>query len=101
MATTESQTPSWCSGFIALGAFSAAVSVMAAAYAAHGQSLNGSSPAMVQSAVHLMQFHALGLILVGILGNFKLLLYSGLVVTCFGLCSKDQDSQAATGHRIR
>ena len=71
MATTESQTPSWCSGFIALGAFSAAVSVMAAAYAAHGQSLNGSSPAMVQSAVHLMQFHALGLILVGILGNFK------------------------------
>lgn len=71
MATTESQTPRWCSGFIALGAFSAAVSVMAAAYAAHGQSLNGSSPAMVQSAVHLMQFHALGLILVGILGNFK------------------------------
>jgi uncharacterized membrane protein YgdD (TMEM256/DUF423 family) len=61
----------WPSGFIVFGALSAATSVIGAAYAAHGQSLNGSSPAMVQSALQLMQFHAIGLILVGILANFR------------------------------
>jgi uncharacterized membrane protein YgdD (TMEM256/DUF423 family) len=69
--TTSPKPARWPSGFIALGAFLAALSVMAAAYAAHAQSLNGSSPGMVQSALHLLQFHALGLILVGILGQTR------------------------------
>ena len=71
MENSTTHASRWPSGFIAFGALSAAISVIASAYAAHGQSLYGSSPAMVQSALHLMQFHALGLILVGILLNFR------------------------------
>jgi len=67
--TTRPDQVHWPFGCIAVGAFSAAFSVMASAYAAHAQSLNGSSAGMVQAAIHLMQFHALGLILVGILGQ--------------------------------
>ena len=69
--TTRPDQVRWPFGFIAVGAFSAAFSVMASAYAAHAQSLNGSSAGMVQAAIHLMQFHALGLILVGILGQTR------------------------------
>jgi uncharacterized membrane protein YgdD (TMEM256/DUF423 family) len=69
--TTRPDQVRWPFGFIAVGAFLAAFSVMASAYAAHAQSLNGSSAGMVQAAIHLMQFHALGLILVGILGQTR------------------------------
>ena len=58
----------WPTGFIALGAFMAALSVMASAYASHGNSLNGTSPLMVQASLNLLQFHSIGLILIGILG---------------------------------
>ncbi|MEN9995946.1 MAG: hypothetical protein RL462_722 [Pseudomonadota bacterium] len=71
MEHTLSKSLRWPSGFIALGAFLAAFSVIASAYAAHAQSLNGSSAGMVQSALQLLQFHALGLILVGVLANFR------------------------------
>jgi uncharacterized membrane protein YgdD (TMEM256/DUF423 family) len=61
----------WPTRFIALGAFLAALSVIASAYATHGNSLNGTSPLMVQASLQLLQFHALGLILVGILGQSR------------------------------
>jgi uncharacterized membrane protein YgdD (TMEM256/DUF423 family) len=61
----------WPTGFIATGAFLAALSVISSAYATHGNSLNGASPLMVQAALQLLQFHALGLILVGILGQSR------------------------------
>jgi len=61
----------WPTGFIAIGAFLAALSVISSAYAAHGNSLNGSSPLMVQAGLQLLQFHAVGLILVGILGQSR------------------------------
>ncbi len=64
-------TPRWASVYIALGSLLAAASVILAAIAAHGTSVSGSSSGMVQNALHLMQFHALGLILVGILGEFR------------------------------
>jgi uncharacterized membrane protein YgdD (TMEM256/DUF423 family) len=46
----------------------------------------GSSPIMVQTALHFLQIHALGLILVGILGLFRpheirLMLAGGLFVS--------------------
>ena len=72
----------WPKGFIAMGALLAALSVIASAYAAHANSLNGSSPLMVQASLNLMQFHSLGLILVGILGqsrqNEKRLQFAGV-----------------------
>jgi uncharacterized membrane protein YgdD (TMEM256/DUF423 family) len=71
MENSTGRASRWTSGFIVFGALSAAISVMGAAYAAHGQSLYGSSPAMVQSALQLMQFHAVGLILVGVLTQFR------------------------------
>lgn len=71
MEYTPPTTSRWPSGFIALGAFLAAFSVIASAYAAHAQSLNGTSAGMVQSALQLMQFHAIGLILVGVLASFR------------------------------
>ena len=61
----------WPAVFIAMGALLAALSVIASAYAAHANSLNGSSPLMVQASLNLMQFHSLGLILVGILGQSR------------------------------
>ena len=61
----------WPTVFIAIGALLAALSVIASAYAAHANSLNGSSPLMVQASLNLMQFHSLGLILVGILGHSR------------------------------
>ncbi len=61
----------WPTGAIATGAFLAAVSVIASAYATHGNSLNGSSPLMVQASLQLLQFHALGLILLGVLGQSR------------------------------
>ena len=66
--TTE---PRWPTGFIAMGAFMAALSVMGSAYASHGNSLNGTSPLMVQASLNLLQFHSIGLILVGILGQSR------------------------------
>ena len=71
MEHSTGQARRWTSGFIVFGALSAAISVNGAAYAAHGQSLYGSSPAMVQSALQLMQFHAMGLIMVGVLSQFR------------------------------
>jgi len=62
---------SWPKGFIAMGAFMAALSVIASAYASHGNSLIGSSPAMVQASLNLLQFHSIGLILLGILGQSR------------------------------
>ena len=61
----------WPFRFIAMGALLAAISVIASAYAAHGNSLNGTSPSMIQAALHLLQFHAIGLILAGILGHSR------------------------------
>ena len=61
----------WPTGFIAVGAFMAALSVLASAYASHGNSLNGTSPLMVQASLNLMQFHSIGLILIGTLGQTK------------------------------
>lgn len=84
---TQVQTtvPRWPSGFIATGAFLAAFSVIASAFAAHGMSLNGSSPQMVQTGLHFLQFHSLGLVLVGILGQSrpkeKRLLVAGALFT--------------------
>ena len=49
----------------------ATLSVIASAYATHGNSLNGTSPLMVQASLQLMQFHSIGLILVGILGQSR------------------------------
>jgi uncharacterized membrane protein YgdD (TMEM256/DUF423 family) len=71
--TTQAQMPParWPSALIALGAFLAAFSVISSAYATHGASLNGSSPLMVQTGLHFLQFHSLGLILVGILGHTR------------------------------
>lgn len=66
-----SNSPRWATSFIALGALLAAASVILSAVAAHGTSVNGSSAGMVQTALHLMQFHTLGLILVGILGESR------------------------------
>ena len=63
--------PNWPSRFIAIGAFLAALSVVSSAYATHGNSLNGTSALMVQASLQLLQFHALGLILVGILGQSR------------------------------
>ena len=67
-AVTEKR---WPTGFIAMGAFLAALSVISSAYATHGNSLNGASPLMVQAGLQLLQFHAVGLILVGILGQSR------------------------------
>ncbi len=61
----------WPIRFIAIGAFLAALSVVSSAYASHGNSLNGTSPLMVQASLQLLQFHAIGLILVGILGQSR------------------------------
>jgi len=61
----------WPTGFIAVGAFMAALSVLASAYASHGNSLNGTSPLMVQASLNLMQFHSIGLILIGTLGQTR------------------------------
>ena len=61
----------WPTGFIATGAFLAALSVISSAYATHGNSLNGASPLMVQAGLQLLQFHAIGLILLGILGQSR------------------------------
>ena len=66
--TTLQPWPKW---FIAMGAFMAALSVIASAYASHGNSLIGSSAAMVQASLNLLQFHSIGLILVGILGQSR------------------------------
>ena len=63
--------PNWPTRFIAIGAFLAALSVVSSAYATHGNSLNGTSPLMVQASLQLLQFHAVGLILVGILGQSR------------------------------
>ena len=66
-----------------MGALMAALSVIASAYASHGNSLIGTSPAMVQASLNLLQFHSMGLILVGILGqsspNEKRLLAAGVL----------------------
>ena len=66
-----------------MGALMAALSVIASAYASHGNSLIGTSPAMVQASLNLLQFHSMGLILVGILGqsspNEKRLLAAGVM----------------------
>ena len=66
-----------------MGALMAALSVIASAYASHGNSLIGTSPAMVQASLNLLQFHSMGLILVGILGqsspNEKRLLAAGIL----------------------
>ncbi len=65
----QTTSPRWPKGFIAMGALMAALSVIASAYASHGNSLIGTSPAMVQASLNLLQFHSMGLILVGILGQ--------------------------------
>ena len=65
----KSRQRQWPFRFIAMGAFLAALSVIASAYAAHGNSLNGTSPSMIQASLQLLQFHAIGLMLVGILGQ--------------------------------
>jgi uncharacterized membrane protein YgdD (TMEM256/DUF423 family) len=66
-----------------MGALMAALSVIASAYASHGNSLIGTSPNMVQASLNLLQFHSMGLILVGILGqsssNKKRLLAAGIL----------------------
>ncbi|MEI7974377.1 MAG: DUF423 domain-containing protein [Betaproteobacteria bacterium] len=67
----QTTSPRWPKGFIAMGAFMAALSVIASAYASHGNSLIGSSPAMVQASLNLLQFHSIGLILVGVLGQSR------------------------------
>ena len=67
----QTPSPRWPKGFIAMGAFMAALSVIASAYASHGNSLIGSSPAMVQASLNLLQFHSIGLILVGVLGQSR------------------------------
>jgi uncharacterized membrane protein YgdD (TMEM256/DUF423 family) len=61
----------WPTRFIAGGAFLAALSVISSAYATHGNSLNGTSALMVQASLQLLQFHSIGLILVGILGQSR------------------------------
>jgi uncharacterized membrane protein YgdD (TMEM256/DUF423 family) len=61
----------WPTRFIAIGAFLAALSVISSAYATHGNSLNGTSALMVQASLQLLQFHSIGLILVGILGQSR------------------------------
>ena len=61
----------WPTAFIAMGALMATLSVIASAYATHGNSLYGTSPLMVQASLQLMQFHSIGLILVGILGQSR------------------------------
>ena len=72
MEQLQASTPRrWPTGFIATGAFLAALSVISSAYSAHGNSLNGASPLMVQAGLQLLQFHAVGLILVGILGQSR------------------------------
>ena len=63
--------PNWPTRFIAIGAFLAALSVVSSAYATHGNSLNGTSGLMVQASLQLLQFHAIGLILVGIVGQSR------------------------------
>ena len=63
--------PNWPTRFIAIGAFLVALSVVSSAYATHGNSLNGTSGLMVQASLQLLQFHSLGLILVGILGQSR------------------------------
>ena len=79
----QTTSPRWPKGFIAMGALMAALSVIASAYASHGNSLIGTSPAMVQASLNLLQFHSMGLILVGILGqsspNEKRLLAAGVL----------------------
>ena len=79
----QTTSPRWPKGFIAMGALMAALSVIASAYASHGNSLIGTSPAMVQASLNLLQFHSMGLILVGILGqsssNKKRLLAAGIL----------------------
>ena len=67
----QSTVRRWPTVFIALGALMAALSVISSAYATHGNSLNGTSPLMVQASLQLMQFHSIGLILVGILGQSR------------------------------
>ncbi len=61
----------WPTVFIAVGAFMAASSVIASAYASHGNSLNGTSPLLMQASLNLLQFHSIGLILLGILGQTR------------------------------
>ena len=61
----------WPTAFISVGAFMAALSVVASAYATHGNSLNGTSALMVQASLNLLQFHSIGLILLGILGQSR------------------------------
>ena len=79
----QTTSPRWPKGFIAMGALMAALSVIASAYASHGNSLIGTSPAMVQASLNLLQFHSMGRILVGILGqsspNEKRLLAAGVL----------------------
>ena len=67
----QSTVRRWPTVFIALGALMAALSVISSAYATHGNSLNGTSPLMVQASLQLMQFHSISLILVGILGQSR------------------------------
>ena len=67
----ESRQRQWPFRLIAMGAFLAALSVIASAYAAHSSSLNGTLPSMIQASLQLLQFHAIGLILVGILGQSR------------------------------
>jgi uncharacterized membrane protein YgdD (TMEM256/DUF423 family) len=67
----QSTVRRWPTVFIAMGALMAALSVISSAYATHGNSLNGTSPLMVQASLQLMQFHSIGLILVGILGQSR------------------------------
>ncbi len=67
----QSTVRRWPTVFIALGALMAALSVISSAYATHGNSLNGTSPLMVQASLQLMQFHSIGLILVGTLGQSR------------------------------
>ena len=83
--------PLWARLMIAGGAFTGALAISLSAYATHGPSLMGSSPIMVQTALHFLQIHAMGLILVGALGLFRpheirLMLAGGLFVSgcvCF------------------
>ena len=66
MEQLEAVTPrQWPTRLIALGDFLAALTVISSAYATHGNSLNGTSQ------LQLLQFHAVGLILVGILGQSR------------------------------
>jgi len=78
--------PFWARLMIAGGAFTGALAIGLSAYATHGPSLMGSSPIMVQTALHFLQIHAMGLVLVGILGFFRphemrLMLAGGLFVS--------------------